>query len=200
MTSITNYFLSNRLLDSTIEANIDPATNPSCHKKNPTTTKIPPKPSEPSTLTSNNGQLKGYHNRNHRRSIEAPQCPPQPTQSPLTHHSGTTLQPRHCQHKRSTSARNHTCTLNRKFITDLQAHKAAKKTLPRISNVQAANSLDNNAALAIVLRVASNDCLKYTLYGTCSIPNCCRSHVATTTSDDHLHILTKALNALIDHT
>ena len=91
-------------------------------------------------------------------------------------------------------------TLSWKYAAVLQAHMTVDKSLPRISVVQAANNIKNDAVLASALGVNKNGCLKYTLYGTCNILTCWRNHIATTTSNNHVHILTKALNAHVEHT
>ena len=94
----------------------------------------------------------------------------------------------------------HTRNLNRKCAAVLETHRAANKHLPRICDVRTANNITDDAALAAALGVTHSDCLKYTLYGYCNSNGCQLNHIATTTADDHIHILTKALNAHVDRT
>ena len=67
--------------------------------------------------------------------------------------------------------------------------------LPSMYQVRQVAQVTDDTALAQLLGLQPSDCIKYHFYGKCSYPNCRRTHVAKTTTDDHAKLLRKALAA-----
>lgn len=65
--------------------------------------------------------------------------------------------------------------------------------LPSMYQVRQVAQVADDTALAQLLGLQPSDCIKYHFYGKCSYPNCRRTHVTKTTTEDHAKLLRKAL-------